>query len=73
MEKLKPDIGIIGYLNRLGRIAKVMACPGEIVGEMNKETTTADGKGLNQSNALIDSDCYIPLNGRLVCIERFNV
>lgn len=71
MEKLKSDIEIIDYLNRLDWITKVMVYPGEIVGEINKETTTIDRKDLNQLNALIDSDYYILLNSRLICIERF--
>lgn len=50
-----------------------MVYPSEIIGEINKETTTTDRKDLNQLNALIDSDYYILLNSRLICIERFNV
>ena len=44
MEKLKSDIEIIDYLNRLDWITKVMVYPSEIVGEINKETTTIDRK-----------------------------
>lgn len=73
MEKLKSDIEIIDYLNRLDWITEVIVHPSEIIGEIDKETTTINRKDLNQFNALIDSDYYIMLQSRLICIERFNV
>lgn len=73
MEKLKSDIEIIDSINRLDWITGVIVHPVEIIGKINKEKTTIDRKDLNQLNALIDSDYYILLNSRLICIERFNV
>ena len=73
MEKLKSDIEIIDFLNSLDWITEVIVHPGEIIGKINQVTTTINRKDLNQLNALIDSDYYIMLQSRLICIERFKV
>jgi hypothetical protein len=73
MEKLKSDIEIIDFLNRLDWITEVIVHPGEIIGKINQGMTTINRKDLNQLNALIDSYYYIMFQSRLICIERFNV
>lgn len=73
MEKLKSDIEIIDFLNRLDWITEVIVQPGEIIGKINQGMITINRKDLNQLNALIDSDYYIMFQSRLICIERFNV
>jgi hypothetical protein len=73
MEKLKSDIEIIDFLNSLDWITEVIVHSGEIIGKIDKETTTISRKDLNLLNAIIDSDYYIMLQSRLLCIERFNV
>lgn len=71
MEKLKSDIEIIDFLNRLDWIIEVIVHPGEIIGKMSQDSM--DRNDFEQFNALFDNSYYVVFNSKLICIERFNV